>query len=697
MVRAMKVLRIIFPVSLVGLLLSLFFLGKPQLDGLSQRLTNNFQQSSGHYRAYTGSILGWLRTRPSDFSFKQHSQSPPADTALPPPIKLAASDRPPPVGSGIRSGHLITKAYKSALKDIQLAVFTLTNHHPIFSAAEFKAGTLGIPGTDFRSNEERETLQRWLDCTSGEGEWRWQSVNDQSEPRTITVHKQGPLEAKCDRAFYEQLPAVNRSGGHDGWNVRPSLKFRWYPSSRCDNIKPREISKNQPLSRLTLCRLLRHKSTLIVGDVSQYSLHDLLLDWTSTEQVSCAGNLYCKIHPICSNESGHLWESNSSQLEAGELDSHVYFKIPTPNYKQSLFASNATSVENPSSPSTPRARSTGRRTFLRYRRSDSLWGSSSPSHDRFLPIWLHPNNGIRDVNNFWYGDVRKSDLIILSRRPLGLPQQSHMSKAFFHHKHLPFHHLEYLRKHSRSQVWSTEPRLAPKNSDGTTAAVSLIKMAIKMVLEVWLPEVLFTLTQLQKSHRRADRLIVWRGEWRIHGDCLSAGPGHRQKPKHEFDWARWWKAQQGDSAGDGNHPHPAPPDLLSILFPTRRPFSSADDGDDTARTANKRRISKRERFELENPGLVFHNLQVIFQNQLMRKLAPEFGIPFLDLESQASVWRTGLLASPMIGHHQTGPSDCFHYCFPSPGLTLEESFLGGIMKILLVAGWHNSTGNGSAI
>jgi hypothetical protein len=80
---------------------------------------------------------------------------------------------------------------------------------------------------------------------------------------------------------------------------------------------------------------------------------------------------------------------------------------------------------------------------------------------------------------------------------------------------------------------------------------------------------------------------------------------------------------------------------------------------------------------------------------LMRKLGPEFGIPFLDLESQASVWRTGLVASPSIAsrHHSVSPSDCFDYCFPSPGLTLEESFLGGLLKILSVSGWNNSTGN----
>ncbi|PLW24389.1 hypothetical protein PCASD_04719 [Puccinia coronata f. sp. avenae] len=666
-----------------------------------------WKQPGGQSQSYAGSIMGWFRNRPSDFFSKQHSggqSPPPADNVSPPPITLSASDRPPRIGGGIGPGHLIAKAYRSALKDIELSIFALANHHPVFSTAEFKARTRGVPGTQVASNAERQVLQRWLDCTSGEGEWRWEPLNDRAEPRTITVHKQGPREAKCERAFYEHQGApqsqFNRSRSPDGWQVRPSLKFRWYPSSRCETLRPKTVPTNQPLSRRSLCRLLRHKSILLVGDVSQYSLHDLLLDWTSTKQASCAGNLYCKIHPICSDELGHHWDGNSSQLESGELDAHVYFKMPTQPFKQSYFSvGNDTHTNDHYSPSLSPSKSNGRGTFLRYRRSDSLWASSSPTDDRFQPIWLHPNNGIRDINNFWYGDIRKSDLIILSKRPLGLPRHSHLRQAFAHNKHLSFHHLEYLRKHSHSQVWRREVMLAPDYSDGITSAVSLIKIAIKMVLEVWLPEVLFTLFQLQKSHQREDRLIVWRGEWRVHGDCLSpelnVAP---QRGQDEFDWDTWWKEQQGDVPGDGRRPHPTPPDLVAILFPNQYASHLADDdvGDKSGKKSRNMGSDIAD-WKLKNPRLVFHNLEVIFQNQLMRKLAPELGVLFLDLESQASVWRTGLVASPTLAHLPPGPSDCFHYCFPSPGLTLEESFLGGLMKILLAAGWNDSTGTGSKI
>ncbi|WAR60384.1 hypothetical protein PtB15_9B323 [Puccinia triticina] len=566
---------------------------------------------------------------------------------------------------------------------------------PIFSTPEFKAGTKGVPGTAIRSNDERRALQAWLDCTSGEGEWRWQPTHEGPEPRAMTVHKQGPLEAKCERAFYERRDAGNRS--RDGWDVRPSLKFGWHPSSRCEALRPRKLATNPRLSRRALCGALAHKNTLLVGDVSQYGLHDLLLDWTSTKQASCAGNLYCKIHPICSDYLDSRWAGNSTQLEAGELDAHVYFKIPPqPFHQTDNFISNKTLLLGDPRPPpivSPPTYPTGSHTFLRYRRSDSLWGSSSPTDARFQPIWLHPNNGIRDINNFWYGDVRKSDLIILSRRPLGLPRRSQMSRAFVHNKHLPSHHLEYLRKHSRStEVWGTGREfIAKEGSDGVAAAVSLIGMAIKMVLEIWLPEVLFTLSQLQKSHGRAERLIVWRGEWRVHGDCVGAGVADRARSETGFDWERWWDGQPSTS-GDGHRPHPRPPGLFSLLFPSRPATSPA-----TENGSEKRASSgwKAADLQLDSPRLVFHNLQTIFQNRLMSKLGPAFGIPFLDLESQASVWRTGLVGSSTLSAahgHPRGPADCFDYCFPSPGLTLEESFLGGLLRILHVSGSNNSTG-----
>ncbi|WAQ88537.1 hypothetical protein PtA15_9A664 [Puccinia triticina] len=158
---------------------------------------------------YASSILGWLRNPPSDASTfpggQYFYQSQLAQFHLSaPPIKLSASNRPLRVDRGIGLGHEITQVCKNALKDIKLSVLWLTNQDPIISKPKFKAGTKGVPETMIRSNNQHPTLQEWLDCTSGEGKWRWQPTHDDPEPRPMTVHQQGSLEVKCERAFYER-------------------------------------------------------------------------------------------------------------------------------------------------------------------------------------------------------------------------------------------------------------------------------------------------------------------------------------------------------------------------------------------------------------------------------------------------------------------------------------------------------------
>ncbi|KAI7943913.1 hypothetical protein MJO28_011441 [Puccinia striiformis f. sp. tritici] len=680
MVRSMKFLRISGPLTLLALLFCLLFFGESRLEDGFLRGLLFFVRSYKRQSPYTYSILAWVRNRPST----QESKSLPFHEEItPPPIKISASDRPAPITGARAEDMLISKAYKNALKDIDLSIHTLMNHDPIFSTSEFKASRKGVPGTRIRTNSERQDLQKWLDCTSGEGEWRWEPINDRAEPRTMTVHKQGAQEAKCERAFYESsssLGMANRSRStKDNWDVRPSLKFRWFPSPKCDNtLKPPKIKPT--LSRRNLCDLLRHRSILIVGDLSQYSLHDLLLDWTSTKQTHCAGNLYCKIHAICSDDQFSInWNGNSTKLENGELDSHVYHQIPPQPSSQIHFTKNVSSSSTLEE-KTPRSSSNHERgTFLRYRRSDSLWGSTSSTDPRFDPVWIHPNNGIRDINNFWYGDVRKSDLVILSRRPLGLPLRDTTLKNLFRasqnmkkSQSVYNKHLDYLRRFSGSdpKVWGTKSdALLVEWNKGERTGDLMIKMAIKTVLEIWLPEVLFTLLQLLKSDdpRSQERLIVWRGEWRMHGDCVSSTSGNTSDNKNEFDWDQWWNGHLSVSAGDGRRPHSSPPDLLSILFPPPN---------------NQTKEPGSTKIDIHQRSLIFHNLQVIFQNHIMRNLVPNLGIPFLDLESLASVWRTGLVASPTFNANHHLLADCYHYCLPSPGLHLEESFLGGLSRIL---------------
>lgn len=676
--------------------------------------------------SWTG-LLKEIRLASSLSSSKWTHTRSSAETHDPPIIKLTKSNSLPSIGA-LPKNHVLAKAYTKSLKDIDDAVRRIITNDPIISSPEFRNRTSGIPGTAITSNADRQSLQKWLDCTSSQGEWRWEPLANDSNRRPLTVHKQGPLEAKCDRSYYQ---ASDRDGDHlttDGWNVRPSLKFRWHPSNRCNSLRPRQLKEDVKLSRRDLCRLLRHKNILVVGDIAQYAMHDLLLDWTSTKPVTCYGDLYCKEHGICGGDLDDKWKGSADQLESGMLDDYVYHQAPSqPNNQffegdaklkgsdnqaglskaSSLALLPRASHDTLTAHKTPKATPT-RGTILRFRRSDSLWASSSPSHHRFAPVWQHDNTGIRDINNYWITDSRKSDLVVLSRPPIPFPLPTHQHKAFTQTTEIPAAHLQYLRHPSNNK---TMPSVEYFENGGITAAADLVDMACRMVLEVWLPELLYSLLSLRSTASPVDQLMVWRGEWRIQTECGASqtfsqhtSPSQRDS-KTKFDWNRWWQKR---AAGDGPPPHTSPPTLLSIMFPDfeEELQDSSFDNHPTASRVQELDTST----SLKDASTVFYNLQVILQNHLLKQLLPTSGIPFLDLESLASIWRSGMVGGSSVSlvspqsklfglFHQSSsksfspkinlnPIDCLHYCFPSPGMAIEEGFIGGLLKVFHV-GWDS--------
>lgn len=174
----------------------------------------------------------------------------------------------------------------------------------------------GVPGTGITSDREREKTQEMLDCFAGlasssaEDETRYVYAGEgedahESTLAGMTVHKHTALLSACDARFYKRHATEPSNSSAASWAVRESLKYRFEPSERCHalarslGIDTRASSARTPaLSRSALCGLLAQKAILLVGDKSQYELHDLLLDWTASEPLTCYGDLYCGKHDI---------------------------------------------------------------------------------------------------------------------------------------------------------------------------------------------------------------------------------------------------------------------------------------------------------------------------------------------------------------------------------------------------------------
>ncbi|KAI5481131.1 hypothetical protein MNV49_005566 [Pseudohyphozyma bogoriensis] len=488
-------------------------------------------------------------------------------------------------------------------------------------------GAKGVPGTGISTNEERTVLQEHLDCISSNGEW----VLDEDGGREgagLTVHKHSSVFATCDKRYYKGASEVEGDDGDHAWDVRQSLKYRWVPSSTCF---PTDAPPRRPLSRLEFCTLLAHKSTLLVGDVPQYSLHDLILDFTSLAPQNCYGDLYCKEHALCGDI---LRYGKPDELDGYTPDQRIFNRLPPAPFTPPA-AHLAPPVKGKKSPSIG--------TLLRYRRSDGLRGPQAYTE----PEYVNPRTGIREINQKWLADAKRSDVVILSKSPISLPRKG------------------WNVTWDEWFVWETPEE----------AAVKLVEGAKAMTEEVWLPEMLETL-RITRNPKLSpeDILMVYRGGWRMHSDCgaesFPAGVGA------DNDWY---------SPGDGPPPHLSSPSLSALIFqPSTSPTSPK---------------------VLRPIHTVFHNLQTIFQNHILRTtLLPHFGVPYLDIETPMSVWRSGMVggsvANPFAyglvdqthGHgngaglRSPASGDCLRYCLPSPGMGLEEAFLGGLMQIF-ERGW----------
>ncbi|GAA6011107.1 hypothetical protein JCM10207_005499 [Rhodosporidiobolus poonsookiae] len=538
----------------------------------------------------------------------------------------------------------------------------------------------GITGTGITTESEARALQAYLDCTSSDGEWVYdpRGAHLARHGSGLTVHKQEGRHAACDKRFYKGRNAGEGAGADAEWDVRESLKWRWVASASCAKLAPPGLEASArdpaPLSRARFCRLLAHKSTVLLGDTTQFSLHDLMLDFTSTVPQTCYGDLYCKEHSLC----GDILRSKDGKgVEDWEGDERVYQSLPLPPSLRSLEERRDVDDEPANEPhdhdhphdhadspsvlakrQSSASKSPSYGTMLRYRRTDGLRPSGPPTD----PTYKNPFTGVREVNQKWRSDIQRGDIVIFTKAPLPLPRRGH------------------------NATW--DERVYALLDDDTARAedkaARLLGAAAEVTRELWLPELVDAVRTMRQQPNAKDRLLVYRSGWRTHPDC-----GASSLPTTDFD------ADAPSSPGDGPPPHPSQPSLASLLF---RPSSSAEDR------------------ALLPPHTVFHNLQLVLQNAVARgTVLPALGVPFLDLETPLSVWRSGMVGSSAAlpfspsssledatagsqlvfgagaaqGLRSPTSGDCTRYCFPSPGGAVEDFFLGALMRVF-EAGWTGS-------
>ena len=577
------------------------------------------------------------------------------------PIELSSS-----LPSTASSPPALASLFDSTLASLDTSATSLLSSSLSASlATRFADG--GVPGTALSAPSHRRALQAALDCAASEGQWvhdpRGERLVD--DGRGLVVHKQDPRYNACDKRFYKARAPGSRSGGDGGaeWDVRPSLKWRWEPSPSCPALPraPSSSSSSSSSSRTRFCTLLAHKSLLLVGDSTQYSLHDLVLDYAATAPQSCYGDLYCKEHLLCADVLAAARQRREGDVETARGDERVFGDVPLPPGMTATHgAGRAAHLERRAAAragghgSSAKARysSAATGTLLRYRRSDGL----RPSTQHTAPTYRHPATGVREVNQPWLADARRSDVVVLSKPPLPLPLRT-----------------------ADAPFWTAFDAAAAQGR--AARAEKLVELAGQWTRETWLPELVDALKAVRSPPSSGEQLVVYRSGWRQHADCAAPIPS------------------EGEGAeGDGLPPRGAPPGLEALLGAPSEGFSGGEQDD-----------------EVDVPlHIAWHNAQLVLQNAVARTtVLPAFGAVYLDLETPLSIWRSGMVGSSAAPSASVGlvvqgaragaaagagaglrtpaSGDCTRYCLPSPGLTLETHFVGALASVF-EAGWAGDEG-----
>ncbi|KAF9966052.1 hypothetical protein BGZ70_003445 [Mortierella alpina] len=185
-----------------------------------------------------------------------------------------------------------------------------TEAHRVFENKE--AGR--IHGTRIKNDPDQvKKIREQIHCWTTHGSW----VRQDQEFATLK-HLGDSRFAKCDKNF---LKALDRDGNghylgefdhaHDRFLVREAVKYKWVPdASICGpGTGPTKLgledarAEYQEHSKTKLCQVVNQRDILIVGDVTQYQIHDVLLSAFQSSFV-CYGELGClhhSAHGLCQN------------------------------------------------------------------------------------------------------------------------------------------------------------------------------------------------------------------------------------------------------------------------------------------------------------------------------------------------------------------------------------------------------------
>ncbi|KAG0319489.1 hypothetical protein BGZ97_002063 [Linnemannia gamsii] len=252
----------------------------------------------------------------------------------------------------------------------------------------FSKSRLGhIQGTRWRGGqgtqgalavEQVRLIREQIHCWTLHGSWVRQDGQSQSQsqarssgtnnngtilPWAARRHKGDARFGQCDAKLMASLDKDARKteeeGGqtlkgdfylgdydqtHDRYIVREAVKWKWVPDENiCGPVKTGQGQGGAPPTTLgfgdqrsiyqsfdtdKFCESLQDRNILVVGDLTQYQLHDVILSATDTE-FSCHGEMGClhrRPHPLCNQNQEQEIDIKDTAETDGDLIKAPYLK-----------------------------------------------------------------------------------------------------------------------------------------------------------------------------------------------------------------------------------------------------------------------------------------------------------------------------------------------------------------------------------
>jgi hypothetical protein len=308
--------------------------------------------------------------------------------------------------------------------------------------------------------------------------------------------------------------------------------------------------------------------------------------------------------------------------------------------------------------------------IIRYSPSANLHYVHKRHSKHLNEAYISSSTGVREIESFWSFWVKGSDIVVLSKPPVPAPAWSYLSSSDGMGELRGFAVRPDASPLSKliGPLWQNitldlggqerhQRSLSKSTANGYTSK-EIIHSAVQATLQLWLPALLTTLQALKELSMSTQTTYVWRGEWFVQIEC-GTNPALIETQLERIVGLN-----------------------LHSTIPVKDPWSAFHNVQGKGCPRSKW-ISRGD----------LCSAQVLLQSQILQRLLPYHGIPYLPHYMHLAPFTSGFVGSgdfektvsskvSGIQSRELEGLNCLTYDPLVENSHVEEVFLGGLARVL---------------